>query len=451
METRNHKKFLLRKFFDEYMDLNRSKEDEQVTVDSIRNGVEFKGTNLWILIFATFIASLGLNVNSTAVIIGAMLISPLMGPIMGVGLAIGQNDFELMKRSLKSFMVATLFSVVTATLYFLFTPLDEVQSELLARTSPTIYDVFIALFGGLAGIVALATKEKGNVIPGVAIATALMPPLCTAGFGLATGNLLYFLGAFYLYFINSVFISLATFLGVRFMHFKRKQFVDKEREKMVKRYIIWITIGTMCPAVYLTYNIVRETFYQTSANNFISHELQFPDTQVLNREINYSDKTIKVVLIGKEVPENLIVAAQTKLPDYKLGNTKLTVFQGVNNGAEDLSSIKTMVMEDFYKNSQQKLNEQTEEIDSLQRALSLFSGSYVVNERMGKEMKVIFPEVQSFSVSKGMELNIDSNRIDTVTYAVIGCNRPMSVMDRAKMLQWLQARTESKKLKLIIN
>lgn len=451
METRNHKKFLLRKFFDEYMDLNRSKEDEQVTVDSIRNGVEFKGTNLWILIFATFIASLGLNVNSTAVIIGAMLISPLMGPIMGVGLAIGQNDFELMKRSLKSFMVATLFSVVTATLYFLFTPLDEVQSELLARTSPTIYDVFIALFGGLAGIVALATKEKGNVIPGVAIATALMPPLCTAGFGLATGNLLYFLGAFYLYFINSVFISLATFLGVRFMHFKRKQFVDKEREKMVKRYIIWITIGTMCPAVYLTYNIVRETFYQTSANNFISHELQFPDTQVLNREINYSDKTIKVVLIGKEVPENLIVAAQTKLPDYKLGNTKLTVFQGVNNGVEDLSSIKTMVMEDFYKNSQQKLNEQTEVIDSLQRALSLFSGSYVVNERMGKEMKVIFPEVQSFSVSKGMELNIDSNRIDTVTYAVIGCNRPMSVMDRAKMLQWLQARTEAKKLKLIIN
>ena len=143
METRNHKKFLLRKFFDEYMDLNRSKEDEQVTVDSIRNGVEFKGTNLWILIFATFIASLGLNVNSTAVIIGAMLISPLMGPIMGVGLAIGQNDFELMKRSLKSFMVATLFSVVTATLYFLFTPLDEVQSELLARTSPTIYDVLL--------------------------------------------------------------------------------------------------------------------------------------------------------------------------------------------------------------------------------------------------------------------------------------------------------------------
>ena len=181
----------------------------------MRKGVEFKGANLWILIFAIFMASLGLNVNSTAVIIGAMLISPLMGPIMGVGLSVGLNDFELMKRSLKSFLITTLFSVTTATIFFLVSPVAEGQSELLARTSPTIYDVFIALMGGLAGVTALSTKEKGNVIPGVAIATALMPPLCTAGYGLATGNLIYFLGAFYLYFINSVFISLATFLGVR--------------------------------------------------------------------------------------------------------------------------------------------------------------------------------------------------------------------------------------------
>ena len=190
MELNNRKKYLIRKFYDDYLDLNKSMEDEQLTVESIRNGVEFRGANLWILVFATFIASLGLNVNSTAVIIGAMLISPLMGPIMGVGLAIGINDFELMKRSLKSYFIATVFSVTTATIYFAFTPLDEVQSELLARTSPTIYDVFIALVGGLAGIVAVATKEKGNVIPGVAIATALMPPLCTAGFGLATGSFL---------------------------------------------------------------------------------------------------------------------------------------------------------------------------------------------------------------------------------------------------------------------
>ena len=450
MRLDNKRNFLFRKFLKEYLDLHRSKEDEQVTVEYIRNGVEFKGTNLWILIFATVIASLGLNVNSTAVIIGAMLISPLMGPTMGIGLSIGLNDFELMKRSLKSYAVATLFSVVTATLYFLFTPLDEVQSELLARTSPTIYDVFIALMGGLAGIVALATKEKGNVIPGVAIATALMPPLCTAGFGLATGNLLYFLGAFYLYFINSVFISLATYIGVRVMRFERKQFVDKERERMVKRYIVWITIATMCPAVYLTYNIVRETLYQTSANRFITQEFQFPDSQILNREISYDKHEIRVVLVGKEIPENQIAEARNRLEEYNLDNTKLVVFQGVGNDhALDISNIKSMVMEDFYRNSEKQLSDQRAELDSLRKALDSFSGSQV-DMRMGKEMKVLFPMVKTISISKSLQLAVDSARMDTVTFAIIGCGHAPSKQERDKMFSWLKARTGAEKVHLIV-
>ena len=435
------KKFIIRKFFNEYLDLNRSKEDEQVTVDSIRNGVEFKGTNLWVLIFATFIASLGLNVNSTAVIIGAMLISPLMGPIMGVGLAVGLNDFELMKRSLKSYLVATLFSVTTATIYFSFTPLDEVQSELLARTSPTIYDVFIALVGGLAGIVALATKEKGN----------LMPPLCTAGFGLATGNLLYFLGAFYLYFINSVFISLATYIGVRVMHFQRKQFVDKVREKLVRKYIIGIAIATMCPAVYLTYNIVRETIYHSSANNFITSELQFPDSQILNREISFDKREIKVVFIGKEVSEEQIQNARNKLADYKLDQTKLVVFQGVNGaGAMDIGNIKSMVMEDFYKNSEKQLMSQQAALDSLNRLLPDFTGSNLMNEKMGQEIKVLFPCIKTISVSKSLQLRVDSLRMDTLTYAFVDCDRTLSKQEKEKMLEWLQARTGTKKLRLVV-
>lgn len=451
MELGNKRKFLLRKFFNEYLDLNRSKEDEQLTVETIRSGVEFKGTNLWVLIFATFIASLGLNVNSTAVIIGAMLISPLMGPIMGVGLSIGLNDFELMKRSLKSYLVATLFSVTTATIYFAFTPLDEVQSELLARTSPTIYDVFIALVGGLAGIVALATKEKGNVIPGVAIATALMPPLCTAGFGLATGNLLYFLGAFYLYFINSVFISLATYIGVRVMHFQRKQFVDKAREKLVKRYIIWITIGTMCPAVYLTYNIVRETFYQTSASHFIAEELQFPDSQILSREISYDKREIKVVLVGKEVSKEQIAAAQHRLPDYNLAKTNLVVFQGMGDGnAVDISNIKSMVMEDFYRNSEKRLKEQDAEIDTLHKQLADFSGSDWLGKQLGQELKVLFPEIKTLSVSKSLRLSVDSARIDTLTYAIIDCQRMPDQKSKEKIIKWLRAKTGDTHLKLIV-
>lgn len=409
MEVGNHRKYLIRTFFKNYLELNRTEAEERETVESIRNGVEFKGANLWILIFAIFIASLGLNVNSTAVIIGAMLISPLMGPIMGVGLSVGLNDFELMKRSLKSFLVATLFSVMTATLYFLFTPLDEVQSELLARTSPTIYDVFIALVGGLAGIVALSTKEKGNVIPGVAIATALMPPLCTAGFGLATGNWLYFLGAFYLYFINSVFISLATFIGVRVMRFQRKQFVDKAREKLVKRYIVAIAVLTMCPAVYLTYGIVKETFYQSAANSFISTELQFPETQVLSREISFEKREIKVVLLGKEIPEDQLALVRSKMDRYKLHDTKLVVFQGMNqNGTMDISNIRTLVMEDFYKNTESRLLAQREELDSLHSVLAAFSGSGQVDARMGQEMKVLFPEVRTISLSKSLQLNVDS-------------------------------------------
>lgn len=451
MELGNKRKFLLRKFFNEYLDLNRSKEDEQLTVETIRNGVEFKGTNLWVLIFATFIASLGLNVNSTAVIIGAMLISPLMGPIMGVGLSIGLNDFELMKRSLKSYLVATLFSVTTATIYFAFTPLDEVQSELLARTSPTIYDVFIALVGGLAGIVALATKEKGNVIPGVAIATALMPPLCTAGFGLATGNLLYFLGAFYLYFINSVFISLATYIGVRVMHFQRKQFVDKAREKLVKRYIIWITIGTMCPAVYLTYNIVRETFYQTSASHFIAEELQFPDSQILSREISYDKREIKVVLVGKEVSKEQIAAAQHRLPDYNLAKTNLVIFQGMGDGnAVDISNIKSMVMEDFYRNSEKRLKEQDAEIDTLHKQLADFSGSDWLGKQLGQELKVLFPEIKTLSVSKSLRLSVDSARVDTLTYAIIDCQRMPDQKSKEKIIKWLRAKTGDTHLKLIV-
>lgn len=442
--------FAFRRFLSEYLDLKKDKDNELETVDSIRKGVEFKGANLWILIFAIFMASLGLNVNSTAVIIGAMLISPLMGPIMGVGLAVGINDFELMKRSLKSFLITTTFSVVTATVYFLFTPLNEAQSELLARTSPTIYDVFIALMGGLAGVVALSTKEKGNVIPGVAIATALMPPLCTAGFGLATGNLIYFLGAFYLYFINSVFISLATFIGVRVMHFKRKEFIDKDREKAVKKYIILIVIVTMCPAIYLTYGIVKTTLYEAAANNFINKELNFKDTQIIDRKISYEKKEISVVLIGSEVPATSIALAKDKLKEYNLPKTKLLVLQGMNNEGTDISTIRAMVMEDFYKNSEQRLLQQQKTISSLESQLQTYETYSDQTRKIVPELKVLYPDVKSVSLSHSIRMNVDSTRADTVTLAVMSFTRRPGKAEQQKITEWLEARMRTKKLKLII-
>ena len=449
MKTDNRNIFAVKSFLREYLDLRKDKDNELETIDSIRKGVEFKGANLWILIFAIFMASLGLNVNSTAVIIGAMLISPLMGPIMGVGLSVGLNDFELMKRSLKSFLITTAFSVTTATVFFLFTPIAEAQSELLARTSPTIYDVFIALFGGLAGVVALSTKEKGNVLPGVAIATALMPPLCTAGYGLASGNLIYFLGAFYLYFINSVFISLATFIGVRVMHFQRKEFVDKKREKTVRKYIILIVVLTMCPAVYLTFGIIKSTFYETAANHFINTELNFENTQVLDKKISYEHREIRVVLIGPEVPEASIALARSKMKQYKLEETKLVVLQGMNNDAMDISSIRAMVMEDFYKNSEQRLQEQQKKISSLEKNLEKYKSYDEMSRTIIPELKVLYPSVTTVSISHTLETTVDSLKTDTIALAVLKFTRHPSESEKRKITEWLQARVGAKKLRLI--
>lgn len=449
MKTDERNKFAIKSFLKNYLDLKKDKDNELATIDSIRKGVEFKGANLWILIFAIFMASLGLNVNSTAVIIGAMLISPLMGPIMGVGLSVGLNDFELMKRSLKSFLITTAFSVTTATVFFLLAPIAGSQSELLARTSPTIYDVFIALFGGLAGVVALSTKEKGNVIPGVAIATALMPPLCTAGYGLATGNLLYFLGAFYLYFINSVFISLATFIGVRLMHFQRKEFVDKTRERTVRKYIVLIVILTMCPAVYLTFGIIKSTLYEAAANRFINEQLDFEGTQVLDKKINYEQKEIRVVLIGSEIPDASISIARNKLEAYQLKNSKLIVLQGMNNEAVDVSSIRAMVMEDFYKNSEQRLQEQQKKITQLETSIERYKEYDMMSRTLVPELKVLYPSITSLSISHSLETRIDSMKTDTVTLAVFQFSKHPSEAEKEKIGAWLKARVKAKKLRLI--
>ncbi len=448
---KQEQRFALKEFFREYFDLLGSKEDETETIENIRAGIEIKGTNLWVLIFAILIASLGLNTNSTAVIIGAMLISPLMGPIMGIGLAIGRNDLEMLKKSFKSFAVTTLISITTATLYFVFTPLDEVQSELLARTSPTIYDVLIALVGGLAGIIALGTKNKGNVIPGVAIATALMPPLCTAGFGIATGNMLYFLGAFYLYFINSVFISVATFLGVRILGFRRKEILDPVRGKLVNRYVWIITLLTMAPAIWLTYGIVKETIYQSQANDFISHELKFEGSHILNRTIDYKKKDISVVLVGKEVAQKDLDNAQLRLEAYNLGDSKLTVYQGTDQTGEglDVGTLRSMVLKDFYQNSEQRIAKQQKEIDSLRQIIAHTGGGYATDNKLRNELKVVFPEVKRLALSRTLMLNVDSNRIDTVVFAIVQTQPAYNETQTDKLKKWLSARMGEKQVRVV--
>lgn len=259
------------KFFD-FLNLNNGEERKEKVLENVKSNIELRGSNLWILACAIVIASVGLNVNSTAVIIGAMLISPLMGPIVGAGFALAIFDFSLLKKSSKNLILSTLVSLFVAVFYFWLSPFKEAQSEILSRTSPTFYDVMIAFFGGLVGVIALTRVEKGNPIPGVAIATALMPPLCTAGYGLAIGNYAYFFGAIYLYTINCFFICIATFFIVKILKYQPINLAHQKFEKQI-RYIISIIIVVMIiPSFYLAYNLLNENKFEQSVEEFLKTE-----------------------------------------------------------------------------------------------------------------------------------------------------------------------------------
>ena len=433
---------MLRKFFDEYMDLNRSKEDEQVTVDSIRNGVEFKGTNLWILIFATFIASLGLNVNSTAVIIGAMLISPLMGPIMGVGLAIGQNDFELMKRSLKSFMVATLFSVVTATLYFLFTPLDEVQSELLARTSPTIYDVFIALFGGSAGIIEISRKDKGTVISGVAIATALMPPLCTAGFGLATGSLKYFLGALYLFSINGIFIAIATFLAVKYLKFPMATFTDPGKQKRVSRWIAALVVIIIIPSVYSAIIMIRENNFNHVAKEFISQNKELARSYIYDYDIYLHSKPPKLELFiaGETLSEQEISSLYRSAHNFGFTDDQIIISQ---KAATDQNNMTDRVaIQSIYERSDKEIQQREAIIDSLRKELSSFKVRELPYGQVTNELIAQYPALKGVTMTRGYRMSTDSMTRTEEIIIILNADKKIPEDNMEKLRKWLTVRLD---------
>ena len=425
------------------------KTDETATVEQISDGVTFRGANLWVLIFAIFIACLGLNLNSTAVIIGAMLISPLMGPIIGMGLAVGRADLELLKRSLTNYGVSTVISVLTAALYFQLTPLTEAQSELLARTSPTLYDVLIALFGGAAGILAISTGGKGNVIPGVAIATALMPPLCTAGYGLAMGEWSFFFGACYLFFINTVFIALATYLGVRLLQFKPKQFVDKARLAVVNRYIAVIVVVTMLPAVYMTTQIIRQSMLENNVKQFVKHELNQQGTGILSEQVDRETKTLNVVAIGAALPKDLIEAARQRLADYQLADYQLNVIQGAQSDSLLLARNNAGTQQILSGQDQQQLALQTKRVAQLERETADYRRLDALAREIGGEVKAVCPKVESIGLSKITEMPVDSGTVRSYVLAVANSRTPLPTADRDRLAQWLKVRTQADSLRLV--
>lgn len=435
----------------DYFSLNGYLISQQEAEQSIREGVSFRGTNILILILAILIASLGLNTNSTAVIIGAMLISPLMGPIIGIGLGIGIQDFELLKRCVRNLIMAAGFSVIASTIYFLISPVSEGHSELLARTSPTIYDVLIAFFGGGAGIVAIASRSKGNVIPGVAIATALMPPLCTAGYGLATWQLNYFFGAFYLFLINSIFIGLSTFIGVKLMKYSPVKSVNPERARKVRRMVYVIATLTILPSVYLTYTMLQQSRFQINAGRFVAEECDFPATHVLSTTTSWhrGHGTINLTLIGKILPQDsLRIALESKLKFYGLTGATLQIVQGDAPvlSARDLSGTS---VRDIYEISQSALASKQTTIDSLRAVLAYDRATDSVAGALSAELQVIFPQVSDIAVTKAVFAATEDGHLDTVNVALVAYSQKMPEAKRRELVKYLEARLRLKNVNLV--
>jgi uncharacterized hydrophobic protein (TIGR00271 family) len=445
------------KYVKSLINLSEDMADPMQTIRNIEKSVVFRGTNVWILMFSILIASLGLNINSNPVIIGAMLVSPLLGPILGVGTGIGINSLSLIKKSLRNFLVMVIISILTSTFYFILTPLSDAQSELLARTNPTIFDVGIAFFGGLAGIIASTRAEKSTVIPGVAIATALMPPLCTAGYGIATLQFNFFIGAIYLFFINSVFICLATIIIIRYLKFPTRIFVDKARERKVRSYIGLVVVLTLLPSIYIAYEVVQKSVFLRNANTFLNQYLEFPNTKIINSSFEYQPRDtslIDITLLGEPLDDTVIDYIKSKMKTSGLSKAKLTIHQGMGIGyekglLENLNkSLKSDILEQvFYKRES--------EIDSLKAQINLLEtqfGPYTeLNSEAGdisREISVQYPGVSSFALTNSIRNNITSTARDTTTIALVQIDRA-KFRNKNQFEAWMKVRIKNPEIEFI--
>lgn len=414
------------------------------TIEGIEKDAEFRGFNLWILILSILICSIGLNVNSTAVVIGAMLISPLMGPIMGIGLSLGINDIDLLKRSLRNWGVAVAMAILSSTTYFFITPLNFESSELLARTTPTLLDVLVAIFGGAAGILAGSRREKNNVVPGVAIATALMPPLCTAGFGLATGKFDYFFGAIYLFLINSIFIALATTLVVRYLKYPVRKLPNLDKERKVKRAVGIIVFIFVLPSMYVFYNLVTDALYDQRVQLFRDGELHYEGAELVRESLEHSEEGSEytVVFFGEEIPENVITGWKRKLNEYELPDLDLRIVQGVN-GVNNNNDIERVA--DVFMSSQQSIEQQQRTIEQLRSELIIARNSGIPNSLVN-EITDLYPEISQVLVGQIVQSNTGT---DTICTVYLKFNPEADVSDevsaelRERLSRWLETRRVS--------
>ena len=412
--------------------------DTAAAEKNIRNSIYFRGPNVWILVFSIIIASVGLNVNSIPVIIGAMLISPLLGPIFGIGLGLGINDTGLLKASLKNILVMMVISLVASLVYFLITPLNlSNPTELLARTNPTIYDVLIALFGGFAGIFELSRKEKGTVFSGVAIATALMPPLCTAGFGLANGNLMYFIGALYLFTINCIFIILATYLTVKYMKFEQHEYKDEKSGKRARRLITVITVIVIVPSIWSAIVMIRENTFNETVSEFINANKNLYSGYIMDYKVDHRNGSkVQVFFTGDPLSASeknnfLESAKEFGLKPEQIIIQEHALGEGTNEGE---------ILKGIYERTDSEITRREAEIKKLEDELKMLHASEIPFEQITREAVNQYPHITSLFVARGAEVSAKGFSRSNGLLAVVRTSEPLSEEEKTRLTDWLKIR-----------
>ncbi|RFC53724.1 DUF389 domain-containing protein [Brumimicrobium aurantiacum] len=426
----------------EYFSLDSEVESHDFIHNEILKGLRFKGTNLWILVFAIVVASVGLNVNSTAVIIGAMLISPLMGPINVMGYSVATYDFDLFRLALKNLAFAVGASLAASSIYFALSPLSTAHSELLARTSPTIYDVLIAFFGGVAGIIAITSKNKGNVIPGVAIATALMPPLCTAGYGIATGQFEFFFGAMYLFTINTVFIAIASIIVTQLLKLPIRTIVDDKQKKKVNRWITVVIAAVILPSIYFGYGLVQNEKFYEKATSYISNVSLYEGNYLLNSEINQNKREIILVYGGTELSDLQKRNIREKMHNFDIKNANIIIKQGLSFSNYSDKNEETLRLREELSHMLSEVKRRDVQLDSIAK-----------NQQMGRvllnEIRTIYPQLEtctyanSFKYQDSSETAMESA---LVLFTVDTTN--FKAEDEQRVKDWMKSRVNLNSVKV---
>lgn len=422
--------------------------DTEAAEKAIRYNIYFRGPNAWILAIATIIASVGLNVNSIPVVIGAMLISPLMGPIFGLGLGLGVNDMQLMKSSGKNLVVMVGISLTASFAYFLITPLSlSNPTELLARTNPTIYDVIIALFGGFAGILEQSRKEKGTVFSGVAIATALMPPLCTAGFGLANGNLAYFLGALYLFFINCLFIMLATYISVKYFKFRQTEYEDQATGRKTKRISSILILLFIIPSIWSAVTLIQRTNFETNATAFIEYSKSYNKSIVYDYKIDHTEGSkLELYFTGEPINDETKSIIVKTAAEFDIEEESIII---VDDSKEaNLNDIE--LVKGIYDKMDSEVAKREEEIRQLKEELRLAKGDDIAYVQITREIISTYPSVKHVRLAQGASVAADSLYAQPCITAIIKCEEPISEEQTAQLSNWLKIRLNSEEITLIV-